>query len=222
MKRDAQPTVRLDALALGLAGVVNTLLAPADLNLVLDRGTVSASDDPAERAAWIAGHVERWQAGWAFWFVVTLTFAWGFVALAHHAQRARAWAELAVGMALLAAAVDIVGIVVNIAVVPEAAAGGVADNTFRAAQELGHALTDVAAFGLYSVAGLLLVASLAATPRYPRGLARLGWGAWAIAALATVLVAVDAPGTAAVATVAFVLYAPWAGCNAWWIMRGAS
>jgi hypothetical protein len=44
-------------------------------------GTSASGDSVGERAAWIAGHSSRWQAGWLFWFVVTTTFAWSFFAL---------------------------------------------------------------------------------------------------------------------------------------------
>jgi hypothetical protein len=45
-----------------------------------------------------------------------------------------------------------------------------------------------------------------------------------VAAIATVLLAVQAPGAAAataLASAAIALYAPWAWANAWWVLRRA-
>jgi hypothetical protein len=49
-----------------------------------------------------------------FWFVVTTTFAWSFFALGRHLRPRPAWPALAVGVALVAAAVDLVGVVANL------------------------------------------------------------------------------------------------------------
>jgi hypothetical protein len=81
--------------------------------------------------------------------VVTTTFAWSYFALGRHLRRQPAWPALAVGLALVAAAVDLVGVVANIAVLPALAERGGTDS-FQGAQLLAHALTDVAAFGLYT------------------------------------------------------------------------
>ena len=213
---------RLDAVGLVLAGVVNTILAPIDFAVLIDRGSLAHGGSVADRAHWIAAHTSRWQGGWAFWFVVTLSFAWAFFALANHVDRRGPELQLALALAVIAAAVDCVGIVTNLAAVP-AAAGGEGE-TFRVVQELGRALTDVAAFGLYSLAGLVLLPALARTRGYPRWLLNLGALEWGVAAVATVLLALQAPGAAAataLASAAFVLYAPWAWANAWWVLRRA-
>src|SRR4051794_13217411 len=168
---------RLDAIALAVAGVVNTALAAADYALVLKPGTSASGDPLGARAGWIAAHAGRWQAGWAFWIVVTTTFAWSFFALARNLRREPPWPALAVGAALLAAGVDLVGIVANIAVLPGLATHGATDS-FRAAQLLADALTNVAAFGVYTLAGLLLLPALRGTPDAPRTLLWAGAAAW--------------------------------------------
>jgi len=205
---------RPDVLALLCAGAVN-LLAGADAALVLDDGLRREGSDPAARAAWIADHAARWQAGSSFWFVVTLTFAWSFYALARHLGGAPQWRHLAVGVALVAAAVDIVGIVVALAVVPDATGDPA---TFRAAEGLAHGLTAVTAYGLYTVAGLLLLPGAFATPSYRR-LGLVAAVLWGLSALATALLAFDAPGLSVVFGLALVLYAAWAWASAAWVAR---
>jgi hypothetical protein len=205
-----------------IAGVANTILAPIDFAALIERGSLAHGGAVADRGRWIAAHTARWQGGWAFWFVVTLSFAWAFFALANQVQRRSPELQLALALAVIAAAVDCVGIVTNLAAVPAAADSG--GETFRVVQELGRALTDVAAFGLYSLAGLVLLPALARTRGYPRWLLGLGALEWGVAAIATVLLAVQAPGAAAataLASAAIALYAPWAWANAWWVLRRA-
>jgi hypothetical protein len=208
---------RLDAAGLALAGLVNTFLAPAVYSLLLKPGTPASGTPLGDRADWIAAHTGRWQAGWSFWFVVTTTFAWSFFALARHLRRQPAWPALAVGLALLAAAVDIVGVVINIAVLPALADHG-SSNAFDSAQILATALTDVTAFGLYTAAGLVLLPALARTARVPRALFRVGVAEWGVSAVATGLLAFGAPGGRASAALGFLLFAPWAGLGARWVL----
>jgi hypothetical protein len=86
-------------------------------------------------------------------------------------------------------------------------------------ESLANALTNVAAFGLYSFAGLLLLPAVFVTPDYPRWLAWLGAVEWSIAMLATALL-VAAPGLATgPLLVSFALYAPWVWGSAWWLLR---
>jgi hypothetical protein len=212
--------VRLDVLILGIAGLVNTVLAPLDFALVLGPGTISGEESASARAEWIAEHTARWEAGWSFWFVVTLTFAWSFFALGRHLDARREWVQLALGVALLAAAVDVVGIVVNLSAVPDLAPRGDGDALY-ATQTLAHALTDISAFGLYSLAGLALLSALFATRAYPRRLVWLGAAEWGISAVATVLLALDAVGAEAVAAIGFALYAPWVWLSAAWLALAA-
>jgi hypothetical protein len=219
---------RLDVAALVLAGAVD-LLAGIDGGLILKHGSLTAGGSLAGRSQWIADHAARWQAGWAFWFVVTTTFAWGFYALARNLGGLRQWRDLAVGLALLAAAVDLVGIVVNLALIPDLAAryhdapAASTALTYSNVETLAQALTDIAAYGLYTAAGILLLPALFATRAYPRPLAWLGVLLWGVSVIATLLLAFDAAGAKAVFAVALLLYAPWVWASAWWVSTlGAS
>jgi hypothetical protein len=207
---------RFDVAALVVAGVVD-LLAGLVAGVVLEPGSLTAGGDLDGRMAWVADHTARWQAGWAFWFVVTTTFAWAFYALARNLGGPVQWRHLAVGAALLAAAVDIVGIVLNLAVLPDLADGGA--STYSAVETLSQALSDITAYGLYTVAGLLLLPSLFATPTYPRALALLGAVLWGVSAAATALLAFDATGKAEVFAVALLLYPVWVWGSALWLAR---
>jgi len=232
MSRSSAPSIdpakRLDALGLFLAGLINTFLALLVAALVLGPGAASVQPDLAARSLWIAAHPLRWQAGWLFWFAVTLSFAWSFFALGRNLGGAAPWRQLAIGLAIIAAAVDIVGVLVNLVVLPilaqarstlpaEAALSLLA--VFQAQEGLANALTNVAAFGLYSLAGILLLPACFATPTYPRILAWLGVAEWGIAVFATTLL-VLAPAIAAVPLlISFFLYAPWVWGSAWWLLR---
>ena len=225
---DPPPARALDVLGLVVAGLVNTVLAPVDAALVLAPGTPAQGGDLAARMAWIAGHAGQWQAGWAFWFVVTTTFAWSYYALARYLAGPRQWRALAVGLALPAAAIDLVGVVINLAVLPQLAAlaPGLAASarepvalTYLGFETLANALTNATAFGLYSVAGLLLLPALFGTPTYPRPVAWLGAAEWTSAALATGLLVVAPAAATGPLLISFLLYAPWVWAGAWWIAR---
>ena len=222
--KESRAALRLDALGLFLAGLINTFLALLVAGVVLGPGTSVQQADLLLRAAWIAEHLLRWQAGWLFWFAVTLSFAWSYFALGRHLRAARPWPALAIGVALIAAAVDIVGVLVNLIVLPELAQAlaGMGDPAlqaiFRALESFAYGLVNVAAFGLYTIAGLLLLPAVFTTPSYPRGLAWLGVAEWGFAALAVVLL-VFAPGLAtAPLLVSFALYAPWVWGSAVWLL----
>jgi hypothetical protein len=222
-------TVRLDVLGLLLAGLINTFLAVLDAALVFGPGAASSQPDLLARAAWIAGHTQRWQGGWLFWFAVTLSFAWSFYALGRHLDASRPWRDLAIGVAVIAAAVDLVGVLVNLTVLPELAralAGSASGPdpalqvVFGSVESLSNALTNVAAFGLYSFAGLLILPAAFATRTYWRWLAWLGVAEWGLGMLATVLL-VAAPTLAlGPMLVSFALYAPWVWGGALWLRRG--
>ena len=187
-------SVRLDVLGLLLAGLINTFLASFVAAFVLGPGTTAFQDGLLLRAGWIVEHTLRWQGGWLFWFAVTLSFAWSYFALGRHLKSLPPWPALAIGMALVAAAVDLVGVLVNMTVLPEMARALVAAPAgpdpsllvlFRSMEGLTYALVNVVAFGLYTFAGLLLLPAVFATRGYPRWLAWLGAAEWGIAALAT-------------------------------------
>lgn len=227
--KDKRAAVRLDVLGLFLAGLINTFLALFVAGVILGPGTRVGQPELLLRADWIAEHTLRWQGGWLFWFAVTLSFAWSYFALGRHLDAALPWSSLAIGVALIAAAVDLVGVLVNMTVLPEVAGAlistpvgqdSVLQVVFHSTESLTNALTNVAAFGLYSFAGLLLLPAVFATPGYPRWLAWLGAMEWGIAALATTLL-VFAPGLATgPLLVSFALYAPWVWGSAIWLLRG--
>jgi hypothetical protein len=220
--------VHLDVLGLLLAGLINTFLALFVAGVILGPGTSSFQADLLQRAGWIVDHTLRWKAGWFFWFAVTLSFAWSYYAIGRHLNHPLPWTSLAVGVALVAAAVDIVGVLINMTVLPELAralAAG-ADRSlqvvFLSTEKLSYALVNVGAFGLYSFAGVLLLPAVIATKDYPRWLAYLGLAEWGIAMIATVLLVV-APGMAtAPLLISFALYAPWVWGSAWWLLRRKS
>ncbi|MEN8173015.1 MAG: hypothetical protein ABFS03_09065 [Chloroflexota bacterium] len=228
MNKAVRGGVRLDVVGLFLAGLINTFLALLDAGIILAPGTSAMQPDLLARATWIAEHSLRWQGGWLFWFAVTLSFSWSYYALGRHLNAASPWRDLAIGAALIAAAVDIIGVIVNMVVLPELA--GALNNTlmnpdptmqvvFQSMERLAHALTNTAAFGLYSLAGLLLLPAVISTKTYPRWLAWLGAMEWGIAAIATLLLVIS-PNLATIPLlVSFILYAPWVWGSAWWLVR---
>jgi hypothetical protein len=211
---------RFDVVALVAAGALG-LLAGADAELLLAPGARSGGSGLGTRAAWVADHMARWQAGWTFWVPALLTFAWALWALARHLLGA--WRAPAIGATLLATSLGMVGAVLAVAVVPGVARayadGAAPAAAYAAADSAVHALVDVAAAGLYALGGLLLVAAMAVTPGYPRALTRLAAGLWALIALAALcwVVAPDvAPGLRGVG---LLLYAAWAWASAGWLAR---
>lgn len=221
--------IAIDVTGLFLAGLINTFLALLDAVFILGPGTSAGQPDLLQRVSWIAENSLRWQLGWFFWFAVTLSFAWSFYALGRHLDGARPWPALAIGVALIAASVDLVGVLINITLLPELAQALTSSAAewdpallvvFQTMESLANALTNVAAFGLYSLAGLLLLPALFATASYPRWLAWLGAAEWSIAVIATVLLVV-APGLATgPLLISFALYAPWVWGSGLWLLRG--
>ena len=208
-------TVRLDVLGLFLAGFINTFLALFVAGIILGPGTIAFQPDLQLRAAWIDAYTLRWQGGWLFWFAVTLSFAWSYFALGRHLETALPWSSLAIGVALIAAAVDLIGVLVNISVLPELAQA-------LSSTPGAYALTNVVAFGLYTVSGLLLLPAVFAVKHYPRWLTWLGVMEWTIAALATILLVLAPDLATGPLLVSFALYAPWVWGSAVWLLRGKS
>jgi hypothetical protein len=219
---------RLDVGVLLFAAFMNVVVAPADFKYVLLDGTIEGSGGD-----WVADNVGRWQAGWSIWFVVTLSFAWSFYALGRHLTgRPPQLVYVAIAMAAIAAAVDCVGIVVNIALVPHVAVELGEDpaitTTFTTVALLSHALTDVAAVGLYSVAAVLIVPALFTTMGYPRPLAWVAVAECVVAVSVTAVLALGIAGadqigrefnlTSVLATLAFLLYGLWMVGSAWWLL----
>lgn len=212
---------RLDVLGLGAAGLINTFLALLVAGVIIAPGTPSGQPDIVQRAAWISENLLVWKSAWLFWFSVTLSFSWSYFALGRNLTEVLPWTALAIGLAVIAAAVDIVGVLVNMVVLPELSLEGGATVlvVFAALEQLSNALTNIAAFGLYSLAGLLLLPAVFSTLDYPRGLAWLGVAEWSIAALATILL-IAAPSLATgPLLVSFLLFAPWVWGSAIWIWR---
>jgi len=228
MRRIASGVSGLDVAGLVVAGLVNTFLALLVAGVILASGTAAQQPDLVLRAGWIDAHALRWQLGWLFWFVVTLSFAWSYFALGRHLRADPPWPALAIGVALVAAAVDLVGVLVYVTVLPELAGAtvgsavgdhAVAAAVFVSAENLAYALTNVVAFGLYTVAGLLLLPAAFATERYPRWLSWLGVAEWGISAFATALLVLAPDVALAPMLVGFALYAPWVWGSAWWLAR---
>ncbi len=228
MLNNIEKSIRLDVLGLFLAGLNNTFLALAVAVLVHGPGTASNQPDLMQRALWITEQSALWKAGWLFWFAPTLTFSWSYFALGRHLDSSRKWRDLAIGVALIAAAVDIVGVLVNLIVLPEmanalAAAYSNPDPTlqviFRAMEKLADNLTNVGGYGLYSLAGLLILPAAFHTKGFPRWLAWLGAAEWGISIIAIGLL-ISQPDLAAFPLViSFILYAPWVWGSALWLVR---
>ena len=212
--------LRVDALGLILAGRINTFLASADAGLILAPGTATAQPDLLLRINWIAENTLRWQAGWLFWLAVTLSFSWSYYALGRHLNKTLPWVNLAIGLALIAAAVDIVGVLINMVVLPTLASDlSTAQILFLAMEKMANALTNVAAFGLYSFAGLLLLPAIFSTKDYPNWLRLLGVTEWSIASIATVLLIISPQLATIPLLISFALYAPWVWGSAYWLLR---
>ena len=216
--------VGVDVLGLFLAGLINTFLASLDASLIVGPGTDAFTSELSARMHWIATHTLRWQGGWLFWFAVTLSFAWAYFALGRHLNGNPVWRALAGGLAVIAAAVDLVGVLINIVVLPELAASpsmgaSSAPLVFAVMEKLAYAATNVTAFGLYSVAGLVLLPAVFSTSSYPRWLAWLGVVEWGVALLATLLLVVLPAWATVPLLLSFILYAPWVWGSAFWVLQ---
>lgn len=129
---------------------------------------------------------------------------------------------------MIAAAVDLVGVLLNLTVVPEIAQALIDTPAgpdpvllviFQSIELFANALVNVAAFGLYSFAGLLLLSALFATHSYPRWLAWLGTVEWGVAALATMLLVFVPDLATGPLLISFALYAPWVWASGVWLLR---
>ncbi len=178
------------------------------------------------RAAWITENAKLWQAGWLFWFAPTLTFSWSYYALGRHLDMKRTWRNLAIGVAIIAAAVDVIGILINLTVLPELAGeltyAAAADPTlaavFHSMEKLANNLTNVGGYGLYTLAGLLILPSAFATQGFPKWLKILGVIEWGISSVA-ILLLIFAPALAVPLVISFLFYAPWVWGGAWWLIQ---
>jgi hypothetical protein len=141
------------------------------------------------------------------------------------------WRNLAIGVALIAAAVDIVGVLVNLTVLPELARGLTVTGgnsaytlqvTFLAMEKLANNLTNIGGYGLYTLAGLLLLPAAFATSDFWRPLAWMGVVEWFISSIATILLVLAPNLAVAPLIISFALYAPWVWGGAWWLLQKRS
>ena len=221
-------SIRLDVLGLFLAGLNNTFLALAVAVLIHGPGTTISQPDLMTRAIYIAENTALWKAGWLFWFAPTLSFSWSYFALGRHLDNTRPWRDLAIGIALIAAAVDIVGVLVNLVVLPEIAsmlAAGYSNpdttmqGVFRGFELLANNLTNIGGYGLYSLAGIMILPAVFRTDGFPRWLAWLGTVEWVISILATIMLLLSPQLATAPFLISFLLYAPWVWGSAIWLVR---
>jgi len=228
MIKNIKQSIRLDVLGLFLAGLNNTFLALAVAVLIHGPGTASSQPDLMLRALWITEQSGIWKAGWLFWFIPTLTFSWSYFALGRHLNSSRQWRNLAIGVALIAAAVDIVGVLVNLTVLPTLAEGltyaaanpdPTLQTTFLAVEKLANTLTNIGGFGLYSIAGVLILPAALNTDDFPKWLAWLGIAEWGISIIATGLLIIQPELATLPLVISFALYAPWVWGSALWLIR---
>jgi hypothetical protein len=220
--------IRLDVLGLFLAGLNNTFLALFVAVVIHGPGTIAQESELMMRANWITENIILWKAGWLFWFAPTLSFSWSYYALGRNLDSPRQWYNLAIGVALIAAAVDIVGIMVNLTVLPELASELVAtiaspdltmQSVFLSMEKIANNLTNVAGYGLYSLAGILLLPAVFATPDFPRLLLWVGVAEWTISCIATAMLVLVPSHAIIPLVISFALYAPWVWGSAWWLLR---
>lgn len=216
----------VDVAVLVLAGVINSIISPVVAELVLADGLEANVRELETRMAWVADHGRQWQWGWTAWFAVTVSFAASYYALGRNLRGNRQLRELAIGLAIIAAAIDIAGLVVNITVLPHLAERWTATgdaallSQYSSFEALANDAIYIVSFGLYSVAGLLLVPPAFQTASFPRLLAWLGLALWSAACIATALLALDAMNAGGPLSLSFLLFAPWAWGGAWWVLRG--
>ena len=228
MQKYNRASIRLDVLGLFLAGLNNTFFALFVAVFIHGPGTAATQPELLLRASWITENSLLWKLGWLFWFAPTLSFAWSYYALGRHLDSVRQWRKLAIGVALIAAAVDIVGVLVNLTVLPELArhlAETIANPdptlqvVFLSMEKMANSLTNIGGFGLYSLAGVLLLPAIFATPDYPRWLTGLGVVEWSISLIATGLLITTPDLATGPLVVSFFLYAPWVWGSAWWLLH---
>lgn len=115
-----------------------------------------------DRLAYLATRPAGWSWGWATWMLCSLLLVAFLAALASRLPERRLAARLALLLAAGGMAVDLACDLVQIAVLPEAAAaGGAGLPLFRAAERLAFLGGATVANGLYTTAVLLLAAGMA-------------------------------------------------------------
>jgi hypothetical protein len=176
-----------------LCAVINGAAAVA-LATVLAPG-VSLAPTPAG-AAYVAGHLVLWRIGWALWIAAAVAllafFRWWAARLGWPAV-----ARLAVALAAIGVLADVTAESVLIMW------------TGHEPLDVGGPLrlSGIAANGLYSVAGLLL---LSRTPALPSWLGAWSWAVWLLGiGLAFAAAASSDDASRALTAALFVLFIPW-------------
>lgn len=118
------------------------------------------------RLAYLASRPAGWSWGWATWMLCSLLLVAFLAALASRLPERGLAARLALLLAAAGMAVDLACDLVQVAVLPEAAAAGSAGlPLFRAAERLAFLGGATVANGLYTAAVLLLAIALAGADR---------------------------------------------------------
>jgi len=152
--------------------------------------------DASAAAAYVAGHVVEWRAGWLLWMAAGLSLVVFYVW----------WARRLKGtLVRVALAISILGLVADLG--SEAALVLWLPERYAEVAAPALVVSGVAANGFYSLAGALLTL---ATPGLPALLRVWAWGIWSCGGLLTASVILSLPLLAAVATAAlFALLCPW-------------
>ena len=220
-----RPAHFLDIFGLFIAGFNNTILALLVAVFIHGPGTIASQPDLLARAAWIADHEILWKAGWIFWFAPTLSFSWSYFALGRNLENGINWRNLAIGVAIMAGAVDVIGILLNFTVVPELAAAinqsaspdATLQVVFHAMEKMGNNITNIGGYGLYTLGGLLILPAALSVPDFPKWLFWIGVAEWGVSAIATLFLVVAPNWAQAPLVISFLLYAPWVWGGAIWL-----
>ncbi len=175
--------------------VVHVVTALATLLWI--RGGSEAVADPGARAAFIAGHVATWRAGWTLWMIAAVTLVGFYCWWASRSDKPRL-AGAALGVAFAAIAADFFADALFIAWMPDRYADVARVTTF---------VSEVVANGLYSVAGAML---MLASPRMPAAFRLWGWSIWLSGFAMAAFGAVPwDPGIVGASAVLLALFIPW-------------
>jgi hypothetical protein len=214
-----------------LAAALN-LIPLAYTGLLIAPGTVAGGPD-YDRMFFIASHQALWSAGWVLWMGGSLGLVlsiWVVSRAVAHRTHAAEILRFAPIVALLGAAVDIVGDGIQAAGIPVVAARfipGPIPNTytdmagflFSVLDNIASLLSGDVANTLYFVAGTLVVIALATIADFPKWLTALGAVAWLATLAATPATFFPAILPVAVAS-ALALYVIWLLAVAIWGLGG--
>lgn len=173
------------------------LNALAAMALLVLRGGTEAAGQPAQRAAYIAGHVILWRAGWAIWMMAAASLV-AFYCWWGARVPSRSWSLAACGVAALGLACDFFAESLWIGAPPERMA---------VVGPIASVLSGAAANGLYSVAGAMLTLR----SRFLSGTFRIwAWVVWASGfALTACTLAHFVDGMIVSTAILMALFCPW-------------